>query len=105
VRAIAVTSDKRSAQFPNVPTIGETVKGYEFVSWFGCFAPAGTPKPIVDRLNAEIKKAVADPDLAAKLTAQGLDPLHMTSEEFAKYVKLEYDRLREVVKLSGARIE
>jgi tripartite-type tricarboxylate transporter receptor subunit TctC len=105
VRAIAVTSDKRSAQFPEIPAIGETVKGYEFVSWFGSFAPAGTPKPIVDRLNAEIKQAVADPDLASKLSAQGLDPMHMTPEAFAKHVKFEYDRLQQVVKLSGARIE
>ncbi|MBI3918531.1 MAG: tripartite tricarboxylate transporter substrate binding protein [Betaproteobacteria bacterium] len=105
VRAIAVTSDKRNAQFPAIPTVAETVKGYEFTSWFGCFAPAGTPKAIVDRLSAEIKQAVADPEVAAKLTAQGLDPMHMTPEAFAKHVRLEYDRLREVVKLSGARIE
>lgn len=105
VRAIAVTSDKRNAQFPAIPAIAETVKGYEFTSWFGCFAPAGTPKAIVDRLSAEISKAVADPDVAPKLSAQGLDPMHMGPEEFAKYVKVEYDRLKEVVKMSGARIE
>lgn len=81
------------------------MKGYEFVSWFGCFAPAGTPKPIIDRLNAEIRQVVADPDLAAKLSAQGLDPFYMTPEQFAKHLKAEYDRLREVVKLSGARLE
>lgn len=105
VRAIAVTSDKRNAQFPAIPAIAETVKGYEFTSWFGCFAPAGTPKAIVDRLSAEISKAVADPDVAPKLSAQGLDPMHMGPEEFTKYVKVEYDRLKEVVKMSGARIE
>jgi len=105
VRPVAVTSDKRSAQFPEIPTIAETVKGYEFVSWFGSFAPAGTPKPIIDRLNAEIKQAVADPDLASKLSAQGLDPMHMTPEAFAIHVKVEYDRLKQVVTLSGARIE
>lgn len=105
VRAIAVTSDKRNAQFPAIPAIAETVKGYEFTSWFGCFAPAGTPKAIVDRLSAEISKAVADPDVAPKLSAQGLDPMHMGPEEFAKHVKVEYDRLKEVVKMSGARIE
>jgi tripartite-type tricarboxylate transporter receptor subunit TctC len=105
VRAIAVTSDKRSAQFPNLPTIAETVKGYDFVSWFGCFAPAGTPKPIIDRLNVEIKQAVAHPELAAKLSAQGLDPYFMPSEQFTAHVKSEYDRLRDVVRLSGARLE
>ena len=105
VRAIAVTSDKRNAQFPAIPTIAETVKGYEFVSWFGTFVPAGTPKPIVDRLNAELKKAVADPDVASKLSAQTLDPMYMTSEDFTKHLKFDYDRLEQVVKLSGARIE
>jgi len=105
VRPVAVTSDNRSAQFPEIPAIAETVKDYEFVSWFGAFAPAGTPRPIVDRLNAELKKAVADPDLASKLSAQGLDPMHMTPEAFAKHVKFEYDRLKQVVTLSGARIE
>ena len=105
VRAIAVTSDKRNAQFPAIPTIAETVKGYEFTSWFGCFAPAGTPKAIVDRLSAEIKKAVADPDVAPKLSSQGLDPMHMAPEVFTKHVQVEYDRLKEVVKMSGARVE
>jgi tripartite-type tricarboxylate transporter receptor subunit TctC len=105
VRAIAVTSDKRSTQFPEIPTIAETVKGYEFTSWFGAFAPAGTPKPIIDKLNAEIKLAVADRDLAAKLSAQGLDPMYMTPDEFAMHLKAEYDRLKQVVKLSGAHIE
>jgi tripartite-type tricarboxylate transporter receptor subunit TctC len=67
--------------------------------------PAGTPKPIVDKLNAELKKAVADPDAASKLSAQVLDPMYMTPEEFAKLVKSEYDKYERVVKLSGARID
>jgi tripartite-type tricarboxylate transporter receptor subunit TctC len=105
VRPIAVSSDKRTVQYPNIPTIAETVKGYEFTSWFGCFAPAGTPKAIVDTLSAEIRKAMADPDVAAKLAAQVLDPMHLGPEEFARHLKAEYDRMKEVVKLSGARIE
>ena len=105
VRPIAVTSDTRTTQLPQIPTIAETVKGYEFTSWFGVFAPAGTPKPIIDRLSAEINKAVADPDVAPKLSEQVLDPMHSNPEEFAKLLKSEYDRLKQVVKLSGARIE
>ena len=105
VRPIAVTSATRTTQFPEIPAIAETVKGYEFISWFGSFVPAGTPKPIIDRLNAEPKKAVADPDVASKLSAQTLDPMHMTPEEFAKQLKSDYDRLKQVVALSGARIE
>ena len=105
VRAIAVSSDKRTTQLPELPTIGETVKGYEFISWMGTFVPAGTPRPIVDKLNAELKKAVADPDAAAKLSAQVLDPMYMTPEEFAKLLKSEHDKYERVVKISGARID
>ena len=105
VRPIAVSSDKRTTQFPDIPAIAETVKGYEFTSWFGAFAPAGTPKPIVDRLSAEIKKALEDPEVTAKLAPQVLDPAYKTPEEFARHLKAEYDRMSEVVKLSGARVE
>jgi tripartite-type tricarboxylate transporter receptor subunit TctC len=105
VRPIAVSSETRTTQFPDIPTIGETVKGFEFTSWFGAFVPAGTPRPIIDRLNAEIRKALADPDVASKLSAQVLDPMYMTPEDFAKHLQSDYDRLKQVVKLSGARIE
>src|SRR6185503_8706252 len=105
VQPIAVSSDKRTTQFPDIPAIAETVKGYEFTSWFGAFAPAGTSKPIVDRLSAEIKKALEDPEVTAKLAPQVLDPLYKNPEEFAKHLKAEYDRMSEVVKLSGARVE
>jgi tripartite-type tricarboxylate transporter receptor subunit TctC len=105
VRPIAVSSATRTTQFPEIPTIGETVKGYEFTSWMGTFVPAGTPKPIVDKLNAELKKAVADRDVGSRLSALTLDPMHMSVEEFARLMKAEYDKYEHVVKLSGARIE
>jgi tripartite-type tricarboxylate transporter receptor subunit TctC len=105
LRPIAVSSATRTTQFPQLPTIAETVTGYEFTSWMGTFVPAGTPKPIVDRLNAELKKAVADPDVASKLSALTLDPMHMTPEAFAKLLKSEYDKYEHVVKLSGVRID
>ena len=105
VRPIAVSSDKRITQLPELPTIGETVKGYEFTSWMGTFVPAGTPKTIVEKLNAELKKAVADPGVASNLSAQTLDPMYMTPEEFAKQLKANYDKFGHVVKLSGARLE
>ena len=105
LRPIAVSSDTRTTQFPAIPAIAETVKGFEFTSWFAAFAPAGTPKPIIDRLNAEIKKAVADPGISAKLSEQVLDPMYMTPEVFAKQIQSDFDRLRQVVKVSGARIE
>lgn len=105
LRGIAVSSETRSAQLPELPTIGETLKGYEFTSWMGSFAPAGTPKAIVDRLNAELKKAVADPAVSANLSAQTLDPMHMTPEEFAKVLKSDFDKYEHIVKVSGARID
>jgi tripartite-type tricarboxylate transporter receptor subunit TctC len=105
MRPLAVTSDTRTKQFPDVPAIAETVKGYEFTAWVACFAPAGTPKPIMDKLNAELRKALLDPDVATKLSKQTLDPMPMTAEEFASRLKSDYDKYEKVVKLSSARID
>ena len=105
VRPLAVTSDKRTTQYPKVPTIAETIPGYEFTAWVGSFVPKGTPKPVVDKLNAEIRKALADPGVASKLTAQTLDPMPMTPEQFASRLKSDYDKYEKVVKISGAKID
>jgi len=105
VRAIAVTSDKRTTQYPDVPTIAETIPGYEFTAWVGAFAPKGTPRAAIDKLNAEIRKALADPGVSSKLVAQTLDPMPMTPEEFAKRLKSDYDKYEKVIKISGAKID
>jgi tripartite-type tricarboxylate transporter receptor subunit TctC len=105
VRAIAVTSDKRTTQYPDVPALAEAVPGYEFTAWVGAFVPKGTPKPIVDKLNAEIRKALGDSGVASKLTAQTLDPMPMTPEEFAARLKSDYNKYQKVVKISGAKID
>ena len=105
IRPVAVSSAQRIAQFPELPPIGDTVKGYELVSWMGAFVPAGTPRPIVEKLNAELKKAVADSTVAANLSAQSLDPMHTSIEEFAKMLKADYDKYENVVRLSGARVD
>jgi tripartite-type tricarboxylate transporter receptor subunit TctC len=105
VRPLGVSSEKRTTQFPDVPAIAEFVPGYEFTAWVGCFVPAGTPRPIVDTLNAAIGKALQDPNVAAKLSTQTLDPMHMTPEQFAARLKSDYDKYAKVVKLSGARID
>jgi len=105
VRPLGVSADKRVSQFPDVPTIAEFVPGYEFTAWVGSFVPAGTPKPIIDTLNAAIGKALADPTVASKLTAQTLAPMHMTPEEFAARIKADYDKYAKVVKISGARVD
>ena len=105
VRALGVSSDTRSVQFPNIPTIAESVPGYEFTGWVGCFVPAGTPKAIVDTLNAALKKALELPDVASRLTDLTLDPMYMTPEQFAQRLQADYVKYDKVVKISGAKIE
>lgn len=105
VRPIAVTSDKRTTQFPEVPALAEAIPGYEFTAWVGTFAPKGTPPPIIDRLNAELKKALEDPAVSKNLSSQTLDPMHMTPEQFAQRLQADYEKYARVVKLSGARVE
>jgi tripartite-type tricarboxylate transporter receptor subunit TctC len=102
VRPLGVTSDKRTTQFPDVPAIAETVPGYEFTAWIGSFVPAGTPRAIVDALNAALRKALADPDVASKLSAQTLDPMPMTPEMFAARLKSDYDKYEKAIRISGA---
>ncbi|MGZ8211889.1 MAG: Bug family tripartite tricarboxylate transporter substrate binding protein [Burkholderiales bacterium] len=106
VRALAVTSERRVDAFPDLPTIAEAgVPGYEFTAWIGTFAPAGTPKPIVDRLNTEITKVLRMPDVAQNLKSQTLEPMIMTPEQFARRLKTDYDKYEKVVKLTGAKID
>ena len=106
VRALGVTSDKRVDAFPDLPTIAEAgVPGYEFTAWIGTFAPAGTPKPIVDRLNTEINKVLKSPEVAQNLKSQTLEPMIMTPEQFAKRLKSDYDKYEKVVKLTGAKVD
>ena len=105
LRPVAVSSEKPVVQLPDLPTIGETVKGYEFTSWFGTFVPTGTPRPIIDRLNAEIKQALSDKTVSSSLNALALDPMYMTPDDFARMLKSEYDRYEGVVKASGARLD
>jgi tripartite-type tricarboxylate transporter receptor subunit TctC len=99
VRALAVTSTKRVGSLPNVPTMAEAgVKGYEIVSWQGIFAPAGTPKEVVQRLNAEVVKILAMPDMRERLAGLGLDPVGNTPDEFAAFQKGEITKWAKVVK-------
>jgi tripartite-type tricarboxylate transporter receptor subunit TctC len=105
LRPVAVTSEDRVAQFPQVPAIGETVKGYEFVAWVGVLAAANTPKPIVDRLNAEIQKALKDKVVAEKMGSQTLDPMFMTPEQFTARLKSDHDKYGKLIKEVGARVD
>jgi len=106
LRALAVTSAKRVDDLPNVPTINESgYKGFEAVTWFGLLAPAGTPKDVIAKLNAEFNKALKLPELNKRLSDEGADPAGGTPEEFAKLIKDEIPRWGKVVKDSGAKVD
>jgi tripartite-type tricarboxylate transporter receptor subunit TctC len=103
LRPLGVASEKRLQQFPDIPTVAETVPGYELTAWIGSFVPVGTPRPIVEKLNAEFKKALEHPDATKILGAQALDPMPMTVDEFAKRLKTDYDKYEKLINTTGAR--
>ena len=106
LRAIAITSAKRSPQLPDVPTVAESgMPGFEVGVWNGLMAPAGTPRPIVDRLNAEIRKALADPELKKRFEAQGFEAVWTPPEKFGALIGSEIGRWAKVVQSSGAKVE
>jgi tripartite-type tricarboxylate transporter receptor subunit TctC len=105
VRALGVTGKKRSPALPNVPTVAETVPGYEHSGWFGLMAPAGTPAPIVERLNAEIRAIVASPEVQAFWQKQGTDTISMTPAEFDAFLKAEIEKWAKVVKAANIKLE
>ena len=103
---LAVTTAKRSPELPNVPTIAEAgVPGYEATSWFGMFAPAGTPAPVLAKLNAAIVKVLAQPDVKKKINEQGAEVYSETPEQFAAFIQAESVKWGKVVKESGASLD
>lgn len=106
VRALATTGLTRSAVLPEVPTMSEAgVPGYQAVIWLGLVAPVGTPAAIVNKLNAEITKIVAEPQVRALWAKQGASPMSMTPAEFADYINKDIVKWARVVKISGARVD
>ena len=106
LRALGVSSAKRSNVLLDVPTIAEAgVPGYEMSPWIGVYAPANTPKAIIDKLNAEANKALKHPDVANSLTNQVLDPQPSTPEEFAQRIKVDYEKYGKLIKAVGARVD
>lgn len=105
LRALAVTTETRSPLLPDVPTVGETVKGYEASAWFGMGAPAKTPKPIIDKLNKEINAILAEPAMQAKIAELGGVPLLGTPADFGKIIVSETEKWEKVVKFAGAKVE
>ncbi|HEY9529800.1 MAG TPA: tripartite tricarboxylate transporter substrate binding protein [Burkholderiales bacterium] len=106
VRALAVTSKQRISAAPDVPTFEEAgVPGYEAIGWFGVVAPKATPRPVIDRLNAEIRAALADPDIRARALAAGTEPFTNTPEEFAAMIREETKKWAEVIKAGGIKLQ
>jgi len=105
IRAIAVTTPQRSASAPDLPTVGETLKGYEATAWQGLFAPAGTPRPLVDEMSAQVRRIWNLPDVVKALQNVGAEPATSTPDEFTDYAKSERVRWGEVVKAAGVKIE
>jgi tripartite-type tricarboxylate transporter receptor subunit TctC len=105
IRALAVTTAHRLAGAPDLPTIGETLNGFSVEGWQGLFAPAGTPRPIVDKIAAEVKHAFEEPDVVRALTQVGGQPDPMTPDAFAAFIASERPKWREVVKASGVHID
>jgi tripartite-type tricarboxylate transporter receptor subunit TctC len=106
VRALGVTSARRSASLPDVPTVAEAgLAGFDVANWLGVLAPAGTPREVVARLNAEIKAAMADAEMQRQLVAAGVDPAYSTPEAFADLIRADIAKWAKVVKASGARAD
>jgi tripartite-type tricarboxylate transporter receptor subunit TctC len=106
VRAIATSGKTRSSITPNVPTLNEAgLPGYDAVIWLGMMAPAGTPKPIIEALNTDIQKIANAPDVKDAWAKQGAVPMHMSAEEFGKFMEQDIQKWAKVVKLSGARVD
>jgi tripartite-type tricarboxylate transporter receptor subunit TctC len=105
LRALGVTGPKRSPAFPDVPAIAETVPGYEVVNWFGVVAPAGTPRHVIARVNAELNKALQSAELVKTLNAQTAEAVGGTPEAFGKVIRADYTKWAQVVKQSGARVD
>jgi len=105
LRALGVTSAKRSALVPDLPTIAETVPGYEFIGWYGLVAPARTPPTILSRLNGVVVQALKAPEFRDRFSALGAEPIGSTQKELADYLPLQMEKLRKAVQESGARLD
>jgi tripartite-type tricarboxylate transporter receptor subunit TctC len=104
-RALAVTTPKPSSAFPGLPTMNKFYPGFESDNWYAMFFPKGTPKPIVDRLNAEIRKALQTPEIKAFFPREALDPVASTPEELAALLKREIPKYAKVIEFANVRLD
>jgi len=102
---LGFTSLARMKEYPDVPTVAETVPGYEVLGWYGFAAPAATPRPVIERLNAELARVTTSPEFAAQLEKRGLIPQSFSLAETREFVARDAERWGRAVKASGAKIE
>jgi tripartite-type tricarboxylate transporter receptor subunit TctC len=101
-----VTTKERSKSLPNVPTMAEErVTNYESYAWFGIAAPKGTPAPILERLNAELVKTIADPGVQARLIEIGVEPAATTRDEFKRFISSEIVKWRDIIQTAGIKAD
>jgi tripartite-type tricarboxylate transporter receptor subunit TctC len=106
MRALAVTTAKRSPLLPEVPTVAESgLPGFDFATWWGLMAPAGTPRPIIDRLNAELGKSLQHPEVRERILGVGAEPAHTTPEAFGALIRSEIARWARVIKAAGVKVD
>jgi tripartite-type tricarboxylate transporter receptor subunit TctC len=106
LRALAIVAPQRSSALPEVPTVAEAgLRDFEVTTWYGVLAPAGTPRPVVTRLNSELVKIMNSPELKERLAATGTEPLTSTPEEFAAYIKREIAKWGEVIHKAGVKAD
>jgi tripartite-type tricarboxylate transporter receptor subunit TctC len=105
LRALGVTTVKRSPALPDLPAIAETIPGYDSAVWYGVLAPAGTPREIVARLNSEILRVLGSSDFHQRFTMAAVAPIGSTPEQLGEYIRSEIARWAKLVKESGARID
>jgi tripartite-type tricarboxylate transporter receptor subunit TctC len=105
VRALAVTSEQREPSMAQLPTVGETVPGYEATAWFGIGMPKGTPREIIDKVNAEVNRTLADPKMRERLAELGGKSIAGTPEDFGKIIAAETAKWKKVVTSLGAKVE
>ncbi|MBK8065660.1 MAG: tripartite tricarboxylate transporter substrate binding protein [Betaproteobacteria bacterium] len=105
LKVLGITNARRSESYPEYPTIGESVPGYEITSWFGLVAAGGTPAPLLQRISADVVKVLGAPEMRAKLAELGVDSAPLASGEFDAFIRSEMDRLGRLVRQSGAKLD
>jgi tripartite-type tricarboxylate transporter receptor subunit TctC len=105
LRALAITTRNRSPLFPDLPTVSETLPGFESGAWYGIFAPAGTPAPIIERIRNEVKRIASEPDFVAYVSKNGFEAIGSSPAEFADFIKKDAAKVESVIKRANVRID